>query len=290
MGKALLYATPPVLLWSAVLGRVPAIRRRPNDPVLRSYWSALLCLAGAVSVLIPPIQLAVDRRAGVPSLALLVGHALALGCATSAQAFLVYSSSPPEEARPRVRRQVWALVGTLLAMAVLFIVGQTQHTTFDLFSGDVTAWPAVLFWLLYLSILGVALVNAVRLIWRWRWASLSGRADRDLLRVGLGLLTAGAAVGLAYVGYHLAFLAASQRGHAQRLGDPQLITQGLSAVSVALIVAGFTMPSWGPRVGLPGVAPVDGPLPGPPAAVSAVADAMASISEHRLGTAVGMVA
>lgn len=250
MGKALLYATPPLLLWSAVLGRVPAIRRRPNDLVLRAYWLALLCLAAAVTVLIPPVQLAVDRRAGVTSLALLVGQSLALGCATSAQAFLLYSSSAPDEAQPRVRRQVWLLVGTLIAMAVLFAVGRTQHATFDLFSGDVTAWPAVLFWLLYLSILGLALVNAVRLIWRWRWASLSDRADRDLLRVGLGLLTAGAAVGLVYVGYHLVFLVASQRGQAQRLGDPQLVTQGLSGASVALIVAGFTLPAWGPRLGL----------------------------------------
>jgi hypothetical protein len=256
MGKVLLYATPPVLLWWAVLGRVPAIRRRPNDPVLRSYWSALLCLAGAVTVLIPSIQLPVDRVVGVPNLALLVGHGLALGCATSAQAFLLYSSSPPDEARPRVRRQVWLLVGTLIAMAVLFTVGQTQHATFDLFSGDVTAWPAVLFWLLYLANLGLALINAVRLIWRWRWASLTDRADRadradrDVLRVGLGLLTAGAAVGLVYVGYHLVFLVASQRGQTQRLGDPQLVTQGLSAASVVLIVAGFNMPTWGPRVGL----------------------------------------
>jgi hypothetical protein len=248
MGKALLYGTPPVLLWSAVLGRVPAIRRRPNDPVLRAYWLALLCLAAAVTVLIPPVQLAVDRVVGVPSLALLVGHGLALGCATSAQAFLLYSSSPPDEARPRVRRQVWLLVLTLIAMAALFTVGQTQHATFDLFSGDVTAWPAVLFWLLYLGNLGMALVNAVRLI--WRWAASSDRADRELLRGGLGLLTVGAAVGLVYVGYHLVFLAASQRGQARRLGDPQLITQGLSGASVLLIVAGFTLPAWGPRVGL----------------------------------------
>ena len=248
MGRALLYATPPVLLWSAVLGRVPAIRRRPHDLVLRAYWLALLCLAAAVTVLIPPVQLGVGRVVGLPSLALLIGHALALGCATSAQAFLLYSSSPPDEARPRVRRQVWLLVGTLIAMAALFTVGQTQDATFDLFSGDVTAWPAVLFWLLYLSNLALALVNAVRLI--WRWAASSGRADRELLHGGLGLLTVGAAVGLVYVGYHLAFLAASQRGQAQRLGDPQLITQGLSGASVALIVAGFTMPAWGPRVGL----------------------------------------
>jgi len=250
MGKALLYAVPPVLLWSAVLGRLPTIRRRPNDPVLRAYWLALLCLAAAVTVLVPPVQLAVDRRIAVPNLALLVGQGLALGCACAAQAFLLYSSYPRAAAAPKMRRQVWLLVATLMAMAALFTVGQTQHARFDLLSGQVTAWPAVLFWLLYLGNLALALVNAVRLI--WRWASLTDR-DQVLLRGGLGLLTAGAAVGLVYVGYHLVFLAASQRGQAQRLGDPQLITQGLSAASVTLMVAGFTMPAWGPRLGLPGL-------------------------------------
>ena len=51
-----------------------------------------MCLAAAVTVLIAPVELAVDRRAGVPSLALLVGLSLALGCATSAQAFLLHRS------------------------------------------------------------------------------------------------------------------------------------------------------------------------------------------------------
>jgi hypothetical protein len=252
MGKALLYAAPPVLLWSAVLNRLPAIRRRPNDPVLRAYWLALLCLAAAVTVLIPPIQLAVDRAVGVPDLTLLVGQSLALGCATSAQAFLLYSSCP--EAGPKMRRQVWALVGTLLAMAGLFAVGQTRHRTFALLGPDVTARPVVLYWLLYLGNLGLALVNAVRLIWRWGrltdWARLP---DRELLRGGLRLLTAGAAVGLLYVGYDLAFLAASQLGLAHRLGDQQVITQGLSTASVLLMVAGFTISAWGPRVGLAGL-------------------------------------
>ncbi len=33
MDEAPLYTAPPVLLWAAVVGRSPAIRRRPNDPI-----------------------------------------------------------------------------------------------------------------------------------------------------------------------------------------------------------------------------------------------------------------
>jgi hypothetical protein len=141
MGRALLYAAPPVLLWAAVLGKWPAVRRRPDAPAGRAWWLALLALAVALTVLAPPVQQAVDRTAGMVNLALLVGHGLALGCACGAQAFLLYSSYPPAAASPKVGRQVWVLVGTLLAMAVLFTVGQAQHETFDLLSRDLTAWP-----------------------------------------------------------------------------------------------------------------------------------------------------
>jgi hypothetical protein len=246
MGRLLLYGTPPALLWAAVFGKIPALLRHSNNQTLRSYWLALLSLAAAVTILVPPVQLVVDRTVGVVNLALLVGHSLALGCACGAQAFLLYSSYPHAVAGPKVRRQVWAMVGTLMAMAALFMVGQAHHATFDLLGPDVAARPVLLYWALYLGILALALVNAVRLI--WRWARLT---DQMLLRGGLRLLAAGAAVGLVYVGYDLTYLAASQLGQTQLLGDQQLVTQALSIASVLLMVVGFTMPAWGPRVGLP---------------------------------------
>jgi Family of unknown function (DUF6545) len=249
MGKALLFATPPIMLWAAVLGRLPALRRRPNDPVLRAYWLAMLSLAAAVTVLIPPVQLAVDRTVGVTDLALLLRHILALGCACAAQAFLLYSSYPQAAADPKVRRQVWALVATLTAMAALFTVGQAHHEVFDLQGHhDGPVRPVLLYWLLFLGYLGLALVNATRLLWRW-----AGLTDQVLLRGGLRLVAAGAAVGLGYVGYHLAYLAADQLGWPPRhlLGDQQLIVQGLTLASNLLLVVGLTMPAWGPRVGLP---------------------------------------
>jgi hypothetical protein len=249
MGKALLYVAPPVLLWSAVLSRLPALRRRPHDPVLWGYWLAMLTLAGAVTVIIPPVQLAIDRASGVPDLALLLRHTLALGCACAAQAFLLYSSHLPAVAAPQVRRQVWALAGTLLAMAAIFWIGKAHHEAFDILGGNRTGRPVLLYWLLWLGYLGLALVNAARLL--GRWARL--RSDNVLLSRGLRLVSVGAAVGLGYVGYHLVLLAASQFGWPPQhlLGDQQLIIQSLTIASQVLLVVGLTMPAWGPRVGLP---------------------------------------
>jgi hypothetical protein len=249
MGKALLYGAPPALLWAAVIGKLPAVRRRPNDPVLRGYWLAMLSLAGAVTVIIPPVQLAIDRASGVTDLALLLRHTLALCTGCAAQAFLLYSSYPQAQADPKVRRQVWALLATLLAMAALFWVGKAHHDEFDLLRGNTITWPVLLYWLLWLGYMGSALVNAARLL--GRWARLS--SGNVLLSRGLRLISVGAAIGLGYVGYHLVILAASRFGWPPRhlLGDPQLIIQGLTIASQLCLVVGLTMPAWGPRVGLP---------------------------------------
>jgi hypothetical protein len=247
MGKALLYAAPPILLWSAVLGRLPAVRRRPDDLVLRGYWLAMLTLAGAVTVTIPPVQQAIDRAAGVPDLALLLRHCLALGCACAAQMFLLYASYSPISASPRVRRQVWVMAGTVSAMAVLFAAGKVHREPFDILGGHRVGWLVLLYWLLWLGYEGLALANATRLL--GRWARLS---DDVLLPSGLRLISVGAAVGLGYVGYHLVILA-SLFGWPPRylLGDQQLVIQGLTIASQALLVVGLTLPAWGPRVGLP---------------------------------------
>jgi hypothetical protein len=249
MGKALLYGAPPALLWAAVIGKLPAVRRRPNDPVLRGYWLAMLSLAGAVTVIIPPVQLAIDRASGVTDLALLLRHTLALCTGCAAQAFLLYSSYPQAQADPKVRRQVWALLATLLAMAALFWVGKAHHDEFDLLRGNTITWPVLLYWLLWLGYMGSALVNAARLL--GRWARLS--SGNVLLSRGLRLISVGAAIGLGYVGYHLVVLAASRFGWPPRhlLGDQQLIIQGLTIASQLCLVVGLTMPAWGPRVGLP---------------------------------------
>jgi hypothetical protein len=246
MGRLLLYGTPLAILWAGVVGKLPALRQQPDNRALRAYWLSLLALALAVTVLLPPVHLALDATTGVANIARLLGHGLALASACAAQAFLLYSSYPEAAARPRVRRRAWALVATLAPMATLFGLGQVHHETLDFIGRYGTATPILVYWLLFLAYLGLALVDVVRLAWRW-----AGLTDRAVLRLGLRLTGAGAGTGLLYVGYDLLFLAASQLDRAHLLGDQPLITQALIAAAVVLIVLGSTMPAWGPRVGLP---------------------------------------
>jgi hypothetical protein len=235
-----------VLLWAAVAGKVPALRRHPDNRALRAYWLALLALALAVTVLLPPIQLALDRTTVVPNLARLLGHSLALGCACAASVFLLFSSYPEATAQARARRRVWALAVTLLLMGGLFAAAKVRHETLDFLGHYGTATLIVVYWLVFLTYLGVALVDVVRLAWRW-----AGQTDQAVLGLGLRLTAIGGLIGLAYVGYDLLYLAAAQLERPNLLGNQPLMTQGLIAASVVLIVVGSTMPAWGPRVGLP---------------------------------------
>jgi hypothetical protein len=246
VGRALLYGTPLALLWAAVVGKLPALRQHPDNRALRAYWLALLALAVAVTVLLPPVHLALDRTTGVANLARLLGHGLALVNACAAQAFLLYSNYPEATARPRVQRRAWALAATLALMGTLFTLGRVHHETLDFIGSYGTATPILVYWLIFLTFLGIALVDVVRLA--RRWARLT---DRAILGLGLRLTAAGGLVGLVYVGYDLLFLAASRLDRAYLLGDQPLITQLLIAAAVTLIVLGSTMPAWGPRVGLP---------------------------------------
>jgi membrane-associated phospholipid phosphatase len=246
MGRTLLLGAPVTLLWAAAIGKLPALRRQPDNRALRAYWLALLALAVAVTVLLPPIQLAVDHATGVPNLARLLGHSLALVNACAAQAFLLYSSYQVPSARPRVRRRGWALAVTLALMGALFILGKVQNETLDFIGRYGTATPILVYWLIFLTYLGLALVDVVRL--SWRWARLT---DQAVLGLGLRVTAAGGVIGLCYVGYDLLFLAASHFGRARLLGNQPLTTQVLIAGAIALIVLGSTMPAWARRVGLP---------------------------------------
>lgn len=246
LARALLYGIPPALLWAAVVGKLPALRQHPDNPALRAYWLALLALAMAVTAILPPVQLAFDRATGVANLARLLGHGLALATACAAQAFLLYSNYPQATARPRVQRRVWTLVASLVLMGTLFLLARVDQETLDFIGSYGTAVPILVYWLVFLTCLSVALVDVVRLAWRW-----AGLTDRAVLRLGLRVTGAGGFVGLVYVGYDLLFLVASQLGRPHLLGPQPLITQLLIVAAVALIVLGSTMPAWGPRVGLP---------------------------------------
>jgi hypothetical protein len=102
------------------------------------------------------------------------------------------------------------------------------------------------YWLAFLGYLGLALVNVVRLSWRY-----ARYTDRATLRVGLRLTAAGGVCGLGYVAHEAGYLAVRRLGLEYPLSSKELTTQVLIASATGLIMVGSTMPAWGPWVRLP---------------------------------------
>lgn len=239
---------PPMLAWAAVAYKLPALRRSPRDPALRAYWLTLLSLALALTVLVDAVYLAIDRVAGVPNLARLLGHGFILVTSWAVQVFLLHLNYPDAAVRPRVRRYGWSLVVALVLMATLFGLAPVDEESLQFMSRYADAPFILEYWLVFLSYLGLALVNVVRLSWRY-----GGLTDRVALRLGLRVSATGGAIGLGYVVHEGLYVMARRAGLGYPLGDKELVTTVLVAGGTSLMIVGSTMPAWGPRVGIPGL-------------------------------------
>src|SRR5579875_1836169 len=122
---------PTVLAWAAVLYRLPAVRRSPGDAGRRLYWLTLLCLALALTVLLPPVYLWLGRVGGIPNVGRLLGNGLVLVASWTVQAYLFHLNDPPEHARRRVHRMALALAAALGLMAILFALAPVGEDAVD---------------------------------------------------------------------------------------------------------------------------------------------------------------
>ncbi len=244
MTRELLSYVPTLLMWAAAAYKFP--RGTPPERGARFLWLTLLGLALALTVLLPPVYLLLDRLAGIPNLARFLGNGLVLVAGWTAQAYLFHLNYPDERAAPAIRRNGYLLLATLLETGILFSLAQVDEDALDFQNRFATAPFIMEYRLLYLAYLGLTLGYVVPL--SWRYAALS---PRPALQLGLRLVAAGGAVGCGYV-IHEALLVLTRRlGIPYPVPDPALLTELLIAVSATLLVVGSTLPSWGPRAGIP---------------------------------------
>ncbi len=244
MARELLSYVPTLLMWAAVVYKLP--RRTPRERGARFLWLTLLALALAMTVLLPPVYLAVDRLSGTPNLARFLGNGLVLVAGWTAQAYLFHLNYAEQRAEPAIRRNGYLLLATLLGTGVFFALARVEEEALD-FQNRFAGEPFIMeYRLLYLAYLGLTLGYVVPLSWRY-----AGISPRPALSLGLRLVAAGGVVGGGYV-IHEALLVLTRRlGIVYPVPDSALLTEVLIAVSATLLVVGSTLPSWGPRVGIP---------------------------------------
>jgi hypothetical protein len=186
-----------------------------------------------------------DRLAGIPNLARLLGHSFIMLTAWNARTTLSYVNYPFEEARSRVRRHGAILVVALTFMVVLFGLAPVDEETIQFMSMYATAPFILEYWLVFLGFLGVALFDIVRLD-----LAHAARADNPALKLGLRTVALGGIVGLGYVVNEGLYVLGAQVNATYPLGDKDMVTTVLVAGGTSLMIIGSTMPAWGPKVGL----------------------------------------
>jgi hypothetical protein len=242
--KGIVFPLLAGLCWTAFLYRVRDLRVKQRDPALIALLVAFAVKGAEFVLATPRIAAAVDERTGIPNLGALGIHlfgGVAFGAAVLVA--IVYWVSNPAEAWRRVR---WRLAVAALVMVTMFSlwvaagVGTEQRSPHYLVQN--AHRPLVeIYGLLYVATLLLTLAEIARMCLRY-----SPLAGRRWLRHGLRTTAIGALIysvtvwsrGFSLIAVHLGL-------------DPlqwEVLTPAAVGIGIPLIIAGLTMPCWGPHV------------------------------------------
>lgn len=220
------------------------LRFKRRDPALIALLVAFACKAISFGLSTPLAAQTVDSWLGIPNIGALGIH-LTGGVASSAAILSVldFWLYPAQQARRRAKTQIAAAVVLALAMIALWLLAATEtHERSSHYLLENAHRPVVAtYLLLYVTVLGMGMVEIARLGWRF-----AGAAGRSWLQRGLRLVTAGALLYLVYCINRAAAVVTVQFGL-----DPlewELITPLTNGLGILFLAAGLTMPSWGPRL------------------------------------------
>ncbi|MGW4966181.1 MAB_1171c family putative transporter [Nonomuraea sp. NPDC004186] len=235
------------LAWIGVGYKLIDLRRRPNDLGRLALCAALLFLALALTVGLPPLYQRIPLFAGSPSLVRLVQHSLVVLAAFSTQLLVVHLASPPGRTAANVRVRAVVMAVFLIAMIVLFAAASPGDAAEDFVAAYAT-WPFVTEYLLtFLGFVAVVMADIFRLSLRF-----TRRATAGFLRAGLWLWAGASSAGFAFAAHKAAYALMTRFGNKPPWPEGPVSTT-LAGLVLALFVAGLTAYGWGPRIGAAGL-------------------------------------
>ncbi|MEV4641690.1 MAB_1171c family putative transporter [Actinoplanes sp. NPDC049548] len=239
-----IYPVVALLALIALAYKIPPLVRDPRSPTRRALVALLACLMWAPLVNTPFVYLRFDAVTGVPNLARLIAHYGIIGFAVSVQILLLHwTVERPAPHRTWIR--LLAVTTAAAAMAVFFVLAPLDVSLTSEFTaryGDAPYMAAYM--LVYLGYFVIALVDILRLSWRF-----TGLTRAPFLRVGLRLVSYGAVFGIAYCLEKGFYVAARNAGYEPIPAQVQeQMSPLLTGPGCVLMLIGFTIPSWGPRV------------------------------------------
>ncbi|GAA1636075.1 MAB_1171c family putative transporter [Actinoplanes couchii] len=242
--SSVVYPVVALLALIALAYKIPPLIRDPRSATRRALAAMLFFLVWAPTANTPFIYVRIDELLGVPNIARLIAHSGILGFAVSVQLLLLHwtVSDPP-------RRATWfrvaAVAAGVAAMTVLFVLAPLDVTLtreFTTVYGDAPYMAEYM--IVYLGYFVIALTDILRLSWRF-----AGRTRQPFLRLGLRLVGWGAVFGLAYCAEKAFYIGARNAGW-QPIPDAvqEQMSPLLTGPGCVLILIGFTIPAWGPKV------------------------------------------
>lgn len=232
------------IAWAAVAFKARDYRRLREASAL-IFWLILLLAALAVTALLPPAYLAIDRLAGVPNLARLLGNGNILLASWLVQLSIWRLNYPARPLLPRVRSSGLIALVFLTMMTILFAAAPVDDEAAADFTGRYAHEPTIqLYRAVFLGYLAFTAIEFIRFSWRY-----ASRTTRALLLLSEYLLILGASLGLAYILHEIARVAFSLLGQPYPIADAAGITALLLAGALILMIVGSTLPNWGHRVG-----------------------------------------
>nr|WP_147460074.1 MAB_1171c family putative transporter [Actinokineospora cianjurensis] len=240
--KTVVFSSCAVLCFTALGYRVIASWRNRRDPAVVALIVALLAEGIGWVLAVPQIAAAFDDSTGVPNLAVLLMHVLAVGLFTpSMLVLLVYWSHPPEQAWPRARRRIAYAVVVSAALIALWVYAAVEQHSETYLPENYTRPAVAIYTLVYVITFGAGLIEIFRMC-----VSCARRTEEPWLRRGLRLTALGALCYLSMcvnrvTGIVLAYLGL----------DPlrwEWLTPVGCGSAILFIALGLTIPSWGPRL------------------------------------------
>ncbi|SDT81094.1 MAB_1171c family putative transporter [Actinoplanes derwentensis] len=242
--SSVIYPLVAALALIALAYKIPPLIRDPRSATRRALVTMLACLVWAPAANTPFVYVRIDELFGVPNIARLIAHYGIIGFAVSVQLLLLHwtVTDPP-------RRSTWfrflAVAAGAAAMAVLFALAPLDTTLTSEFTTRYGDAPYMAeYMMVYLGYFVIALADILRLSWRF-----ARRTRQRFLRLGLRLVGWGAVFGLAYCAEKAFYIGARNIGWEP---IPAAVQQQMSPLltgpGCVLILIGFTIPSWGPKV------------------------------------------
>jgi hypothetical protein len=222
------------VLWAVAIWRAPTAWQQPWK---RAPWMTIFMVAVALTADLPPVITAIDHSTGIADLATLIKLLAGVTAAIAAVNGVIAANMPGHAPRLTWRWLIpWGIAMT--ALVTVFVLMPRREVP-D-FTASVTGGLPAVFLLIWYVSLGAAVVATAVLYLRASRVRTAPSA-----RAGMWLVTAACAVGMAFVGWMLAYLALRTMGAALPGGVTGYLSlaDALEAISLLLLIAGMSIPA-----------------------------------------------